>query len=316
MSIQRTILSSAAWRRAGSVAAVAAIVAVAVGAQSAFTAPPSTPSSVVPVEPARILDTREPIGVPHVAPVGPDSTISVQVAGVGGVPAHATGVVMTLTAVNASAPTFVTATPTGTPRATTSVLNPSGPGAIANTITVGLGAGGKVDLYNGFGSVDLIADVTGYLVPEGSTPHIETGAIELTAYAANPRTDGTKVLDRGCVDLGNSGEVVLDVPLEHGSAVTSVTFHYYDNDAGDITFLLYEVDDVSNGRTTYQTLSDNMATSNGTAGYGRATITPKGADKVSADVRYVIESYTPGQVKLDTIHAFCGATVEYAREVS
>ena len=74
----------------------------AFGVQTALTAGPSAPSTIVTTDPARILDTRIPIGVPTATPVGPNSTITVQVTGVGGVPANATGVVVTLTAVDAT----------------------------------------------------------------------------------------------------------------------------------------------------------------------------------------------------------------------
>jgi hypothetical protein len=314
-----TTLSSPASgvrRGAARIATLAALATLLIGVQTASTAPASSPSSVITIDPARILDTREPIGVPSVAPVAPDSSITVQVGGVGGVPTNATGVVLTLTAVNATTNTFVTATPTGTPRATTSVLNPSVGGAIANTITVGLGTDGKLDLYNGFGSVDLIADVSGYLLPGGATtPHIEYGAIELTAYNAFAKNAGPAKFD-GCVDLGDGGELVLDVPLEHGAAVTNVTFRYYDTDQGNIQFVLYEINDTPTGPNTYGTLGNHQATSNISSGYGELALTPTGADKVSDDVRYYIDVYTPGQVELDTLHWFCGATVEYAREVA
>ena len=284
------------------------------GVQSASTAPAPVPSTIVTVDPARILDTREPIGVPAAGPVGPDSSITVQVAGVGGVPVEATGVIVTLTATGGTADTFITATPTGTPRATTSVLNPGVSKAIANTITIGLGNNGRIDLYNRFGNVDLIADVTGYLVPK--SPAIETGAIELTAYSATARTPIGPVRGDGCVDLGTSGEVVLDVPLEHGMAITSFTFHYFDNDLANMTFVLFEIDDINGVKTTSGTLSDSQTASTGAVGYGKATVNPVGADKVSSTVRYVADAFTLGKFNAGTVHAFCGATVNWARETS
>jgi len=195
------------------------------------------------------------------------------------------------------------------------VLNPSVGGAIANTITVGLGTDGKLDLYNGFGSVDLIADVSGYLLPGGDTaPHIEYDAIELTAYSAFAKNAGAAKPD-GCVDLGDGGELLLDLRLEHGSAVTAVTFRFFDTDPGEIQFLLYEINDTPTGPNTFQTLSNNQVASNISSGYGEVTMTPTGGDKTSTDIRYMIDVYTPGQVNLDSFHWFCGATVEYAREV-
>jgi hypothetical protein len=305
----------AALRRSLSrILSVVGLATLTLGVQSASTAPASAPSTIVTVDPVRILDTREPIGVPVAGPVGPDSSITVQVAGVGGVPVGATGVIVTLTATEGTADTFITATPTGTPRATTSVLNPGVGKAIANTITVGLGSSGRIDLYNRSGNVHLVADVTGYLVPK--SPAIQTGAIELTGYSAIARSPIGPVLESGCLDLGNTGDVVLDVPLEHGMAITSFTFHYFDNDPANMTFLLFEVDDLNGGKTINGTLAESQTASTGVAGYGQAAVTPVGADKVSSTVRYVAEAFTLGQVNAQTIHAFCGATVNWARETT
>lgn len=317
-SIASSSIATGAWRTFWRITTIVVLAIVALGVERAFTAGPSAPSAVVTIDPARILDTREPIGVPAAGPVGPDTSITVKVAGEGGVPLTATGVILTLTAAEGTADTFITATPTGTPRATTSVLNP-GPGkAIANTITIALGTDGQIDLYNKFGDVHLIADVAGYLVPEStgpSGPRVENGAIELTAYGAMARNMIGPVRDFGCLDLGNGGDVVLDVPLPHGAAVTSVTFRYKDTDTAEMQFVLYEINDVNNVPTVSGTLSNNQVESNILSGYGEVVMNPTGGDKVSDDVRYIIESYTPGQNSVDSVHEFCGATVKYARIV-
>ena len=294
--------------------AVVGLATLTLGVQSASTAAPSVPSTIITIDPARILDTREPIGVPAAAPVGPDSSITVQVTGVGGVPDNATGVILTLTATEGTADTFITATPTGTPRAATSVLNPGVSKAIANTITIGLGANGRIDLYNKAGNVHLVADVTGYLVPK--SPAIETGSLELTAYSATVRSPVGQIRNDGCIDLGTSGEVVLDIPLEHGKAITSFTFHYIDTDPANMTFVLFEIDDFNGARKTDGTLANSQTASTGAFGLGSATVNPTGADKVSSTVRYVATAFTLGKSNAGTTHAFCGVTVNWARETS
>ena len=173
-----------------------------------------------------------------------------------------------------------------------------------------------LDLYNGFGSVDLIADVSGYLLPGGvTTPHIEYGAIELTAYSGSGN-DLANVGAFGCRNLGTYGQLFVDVPLEHGSAVQSVTFRYYDTDGYNMNLELIEINDGTAGPTVSNTLSENKAASTGTAGYGEVTIKPVGGDKVSGDVRYVIMAHLLGKQSAEKELSFCGATVEYAREVS
>jgi len=128
---------------------------------------PAAPTSVVPVEPYRILDTRNAIGTPGTSPVGPGATIDVQIAGVGPVPADAVGVVLNITGTLTTAATYITAWPTGTPMPTASVLNLT-PGIDApNGVTALLGDGGRLSLFNFTGSTHLIADVAGYLVPAG-----------------------------------------------------------------------------------------------------------------------------------------------------
>ncbi|MGE0139220.1 MAG: hypothetical protein AB7R77_15485 [Ilumatobacteraceae bacterium] len=294
--------------------AVAALVTAAFGVQTALTAGPSAPSSVVTMDPARILDTREPLGVPAKAPVGANSTITVQVAGVQGVPMNATGVIVTLTAVDATVPTFITATPTGTPRGTTSVLNPGSPLAIANTVTMALGSGGQIDLYNLAGSVNLIADVSGYLLPSGASS-IVTESIELQAYNGMGISTGAPD-SLGCVDLAETGELFLDVPLPHGAAVQSVTFRWFDNDTANFTFIISEVDGNFAGAPTSGNLVGSQGQTTGAVGYGSTTLNITGGDAVSGSVRYYIDAFTLGQVSGGTFHRFCGATVTYQRVVS
>jgi len=304
------------FRKIGGSAAALAAVAIAFSVQAGFGAAPSAPSSVVTVDPARILDTRIALGVPASAPVGPASSITLQVTGAGGVPANATGVVLNLTGTNATLNTFITATPTGSPRSTTSVLNVSPNVDIANTITVALGTGGQIDLYNNAGNVNLVADVTGYLLPATGTtpptPHVETTTLEFNAFSATGRNLGLPDLADGCVNLGTNGELYLDIPLPHGAAVSKVDFRYFDNDIANQTFVLYEVDQQPFGApTTSGTLGDSQTASTGQVGYGVASITPTGGDKVSATVRYEILALSNGINQGGNAEKFCGASVEY-----
>jgi hypothetical protein len=159
------------WRLAhlaGAAAVTAALLGLGgPGAETrAETSADGAPSVIVPVTPFRLLDTRSGVGAGgRKDPLGPDSTITVQVAGVGVIPADATGVVLNVTANSATSAGYVTATPTGSPRADTSVLNLTPDQDLPNMITTTLGDGGRIDLYNFTGSVHLIADVAGYLLP-------------------------------------------------------------------------------------------------------------------------------------------------------
>lgn len=291
-----------------------AIVTASLGLQVAMTAPPSAPSTVITIDPARILDTRVPIGVPTAGPVGPNSSITLQVAGAGGVPANATGVIITLTATEATIETFITATPTGTERATTSVLNPAGKSAIANTITIALGTGGSIDLYNLAGNVHLVADVSGYLIP-ANAPKLVTESVQLTAYGGSGYGGTLMPTGSGCVDLAPTGNTFLDVSLPNGATVTRVDYRWFDNDASGLYMYIREVNDLPDGTIVEATLGNNFVQSVGAPGWGQSNVTPTGGHAVSNSVRYYLTASTFG-VTSGSQQFFCGATVTYTRLIN
>jgi hypothetical protein len=118
-------------------------------------------SQFVGVTPARILDTRAS------SSIGPNGTLLLPVAGQGGVPAAnatvpPTAVVLNVTVTNPTAASFLTAWPAGAPQPLASDLN-YGPGqTVPNLVVVKLGANGAIDLFNAFGTADVIVDVVGW----------------------------------------------------------------------------------------------------------------------------------------------------------
>jgi hypothetical protein len=80
------------------------------------------------------------------------------------VPVHATAVVLNVTAVAASANTNIAVYPDGTSRPTASSVNVAAGQTVPNLVVAKIGSGGRVRLSNHAGSVDLVADVTGYYV--------------------------------------------------------------------------------------------------------------------------------------------------------
>lgn len=296
--------------------AVLALMATGLGVRGTLAAAPSAPSSVVTVDPARILDTRSGLGVTSPGPVGAASTISVQVTGVGGVPADATGVVITLTATQATAASFVSAWPSGQPQPTTSVLNFTTGEDIANTVTMSLGAGGKIDLFNSAGSVQLLADVTGYLVPNGGTTPggPTTHSVEYTAYSALPNGSAGAFGEYGCRRVGGvatAGDLELDLQLPHGAVITEVTFRYNDTDTANMILGLTGSSGGFPGTPGAIGLANAQTTSTGAVGYLTASVTPTGVLPVSDTVRYWIVVVSLGTVSASAIHQFCGVTVDY-----
>jgi PKD repeat protein len=120
-------------------------------------------SPFVPLSPHRLLDTRNGTGAAE-AKVGPGGQVSLAVTGgQGGIPADGvTAVVLNVTVTNSTDGGFLTVYPDGTDRPSTSNLNFTAGETIPNLVTVPVGADGKVNFYNHFGSVDVVADVEGY----------------------------------------------------------------------------------------------------------------------------------------------------------
>jgi hypothetical protein len=123
-------------------------------------------SDYTAVGPVRILDTRKGIGAP-LKPVGAGQTLVLPVAGAFGIPAGITAVAVNLTVTNAKSGGYVTAYYDGdSSRPGVSNVNFSAGQTVANYAVVSVGADGKIDLYNSSGgTVDLIADVSGYFLP-------------------------------------------------------------------------------------------------------------------------------------------------------
>jgi hypothetical protein len=118
---------------------------------------PTAAGTLQPAAPSRFLDTRK------TAPVGADSAVSFQVAGVNGIPTDVSAVVFNMTVTEASSFGFVSAYASGSPQPNASNLNYAAGQTVANLVTVPVGPDGKVALFNrSAGTAQLIADVSGY----------------------------------------------------------------------------------------------------------------------------------------------------------
>ncbi|MGM1064884.1 PKD domain-containing protein [Saccharothrix sp. Mg75] len=118
--------------------------------------------------PTRFLDTRSGIGAPA-RKVAPYSTLRLAIGGRHGVPADVTAVSVNLTVTNATADGHLTAHPAGQARPTASAVDFRAGGTVPGLATVAVG-GGHLDLHNASpGTVDLIADVSGYFTRTAET---------------------------------------------------------------------------------------------------------------------------------------------------
>ena len=113
---------------------------------------------LLPRSPARVVDTRDGTGG-TIGSLPGGATMEIDFTGT--LPAGTTAVVLNVTAVGATADTFVTVWPHGSTRPNASNLNVPKGGTLPNLVVVQLGAGDVVDLYNHSGNVNIVADLEG-----------------------------------------------------------------------------------------------------------------------------------------------------------
>ena len=115
----------------------------------------------VPTTPSRLFDTRV-----SGTPMGNNQLLTLSIAGEDGVPDSATAVALTVTALSSTERSYVTVYPTGAARPNTSSVNVAPGAPRANGVSVGLGTGGDISIYNFNGPVDVIIDIVGYYADE------------------------------------------------------------------------------------------------------------------------------------------------------
>ncbi|MCE9623113.1 MAG: hypothetical protein K8R99_12280 [Actinomycetia bacterium] len=115
------------------------------------------------IEPTRVFDTRDGTNTPR-GQFGPGESRDVQIAGIGGVPTNATAVIANVTVAAPSEWGYLTAWPAGQPRPDASNVNFINGRNVPNLVILGIGAGGRISIYNALGSASVIVDVFGYVV--------------------------------------------------------------------------------------------------------------------------------------------------------
>ncbi|MEU8522665.1 hypothetical protein [Streptomyces sp. NBC_01216] len=160
-----------------------------------------------PVTPKRLMDTRDGTGVPK-AKVGPGRTVTLPVTEPG-----VRAVVLNVTATAPTATGFVSVYPYGTARPTVSNLNFTAGRTVPNLVVVPV-EDGKVTFYNHAGTVDLIADVSGYYKDAGSR---FTG---MQPRRLMDTRDGTGVPK---AKVGAGKTVTLEVGTKYTAVVLNVT---------------------------------------------------------------------------------------------
>ena len=146
--------------------AVALIAVFVFQAWRVDAAPGDSDTTFVPITPCRLIDTRPaPLRVGPSGTFSADDTRTIAARGTNGnctIPNDAVGLSLNVTAVGASQATFLTVWPDGT-KPTASSLNPTpGEPPTPNAVTTQLSGAGAFNMFNRFGTVDVIVDVGGY----------------------------------------------------------------------------------------------------------------------------------------------------------
>ena len=165
---------------------------------------------LVPVAPCRLADTRSGSIGPNDT-LQPGETITIATRGTNGectLPTDAVALSLNVTAVDASAPTYITIWPSG-PLPNASSLNPA-PGfpPAPNAVTTPLSDGGGFNVYNDRGTVDLIVDVNGYFV------HHDHDDRYLRPGDLGPQTGMDHAIGPQVVDLAGPAQSVVSVVLD------------------------------------------------------------------------------------------------------
>ena len=125
--------------------------------------------------------------------MGPGETRLVAVTGHGGVPPGAGAVALNVTMLNPSESSYLTLWPSGGAVPTTSNLNAAA-GTVPNMVTVGVGADGKVALFNAVGTTDVLIDVAGWFDSAGGSALASSGCTTVGGAPAGPlRNEGAAV---------------------------------------------------------------------------------------------------------------------------
>ncbi len=195
-------------------AAIGSAVAVALGAGGLGIATAATSGAPNPVftaiNPCRLMDTRPEFQVgDRATPLGADETYDVVVHGSTGncsdIPAEALAVGLNVTAVEATAPTFLTFWPTGAVQPGTSNLNPvPGLPPTPNAVTVDLSTNGSFSIYNLAGTVDVVVDLVGFYVDHDHDDRYYTKS-QVDADIANATETAPWEVDISPTDLVPNG---------------------------------------------------------------------------------------------------------------
>ena len=238
----------------------------------------ATGSQLAPLPPARLLDTRGPVGG-HPGVVPSTATVAVDVFGAGGVPAGSTptAVVVNLTSTGAAGEGFLVASACDAPRPSTSNLNTGAGRDVAAHAVVAVSADGHVCIYSNV-NTHVIVDITGWyravLPPAPVPPAATTTTTKAPATSAPATTTPTTApVGRAAPAPGTDGRLVPTTPvrlLDSRAAGASAI-------VGGTSVAIDPVADGHLGNVTPATVVVNVTATDAVAG-GFLTVYPCGGD--------------------------------------
>lgn len=213
----------------------------------------------VPVAGKRIVDTRSGLGAPK-ALLAPGKSVDIQVTGANGVPAGASGAVVNLLPINSTASDgYLTPYATGTTRPDNALhYAPSVNTSIQAQVR--LSSSGKMTIYNGSSTINLVIDLQGYFTKAGVngatfTPGIgrvfDSRATGNTILAKN-ETRAIQVTGQAGVPVMGSGitAVVLTLTAAHGGSDGRASVWANGTTQPDTTSINFQTDEIRTNTVT------------------------------------------------------------------
>lgn len=232
-------------------AAIGAAVATTLGAGGiglVSATSPADATTFVAITPCRVIDTRPAFNVgPKASPLGPGETHTVMTHGDNGdctgIPTTAVAVSMNVTAVEATAPTFLTVWATDDPQPTASSLNPTpGQPPAPNAVTTNLNAAGEFDIFNLAGNVHVLSDINGYYVDHAHDDRYYTED-EIDAVLPFAVTGERTAFEQITDSLEPMVTVQVTAPSAGQVTVNSAANVFHDTADGDVAcFILRSTD--------------------------------------------------------------------------
>ena len=140
---------------------------------------PGSAVGLVPMQPVRLLDTREGLGVAARGKAGPGAVLDLQITGVAGVQPGATAVALNVTATQPDQPSFLSVYPSGEALPQTSSVNMVAGQTVPNMVMAKLGANGRVSIYNLKGNTHVVVDLLGCFQTGASGKFVSLAPVRL-----------------------------------------------------------------------------------------------------------------------------------------